>query len=312
MKFAAVDIGTNAVRLLLTRVFETEEKPLFKKESLVRIPIRLGEDVFSTGMISEEKEIDLTHTLVGFRNLIKAYGAIDYMACATSAVREATNGPEVVRKLRNKSGISLEIIDGRREAEIISFNQPFKFIEKDKSYLYVDVGGGSTELSLISNDKMIASRSFNIGGIRMLKNAVDKNNCKVLKTWLKQETKKYRPLIAIGSGGNINKLFRMARKKDGELVSYKKIKYLYEYLCTFTYQERIRSLHLRPDRADVIIPASEIYLSVMKWAGIKKMHVPQAGLPDGMVRILYNNYKNGTIPAEEKIDSDGSTDGNND
>lgn len=294
MKFAAIDIGTNAVRLLLTRVFETNDKPIFKKESLVRIPIRLGEDVFSTGAISEKKLEDLTHTMIGFRNLIDAYGAINYMACATSAMREADNGPNIVKTLHKKSGISLEIIDGRREAEIISFHQPFKFIDKNKSYLYIDVGGGSTELSLISNDETIASKSVNIGGIRMLQNVVDKTEWDDLKSWLRENTKSFQPLTAIGSGGNINKLFRMARKKDGEQISYKKIKYLYEYLCTFSLEERISSLHLRPDRADVIIPASEIYLAVMKWAGIKKMHVPQAGLPDGMVRILYFNYRKGT------------------
>lgn len=294
MKFAAIDIGTNAVRLLLTRVFEIDGKPLFKKESLVRIPIRLGEDVFATGVISEEKIDDLVHTMIGFRNLIKAYGALDYMACATSAVREADNGPDVVGILREKSGLTLEIIDGRREAEIISFHQPFKFIEKDKSYLFIDVGGGSTELSLIASDHTVASKSFKIGGIRMLQNVVNKEDWDSLKKWLKKETKSYQPLTAIGSGGNINKLFRMARKKDGELISYKKIKYLYDYLRTFTFQERISSLHLRPDRADVIVPASEIYLSVMKWAGIKRMYVPQAGLPDGMVRVLYCNYKDGS------------------
>ena len=200
----------------------------------------------------------------------------------------------MVNILREKSDIELEIIDGRREAEIIGFHQPFKFIEKNNYYLFIDVGGGGTELSLIANDETISSKSFKIGGIRILQNAVKRNDWDKLKKWLKNETKTPLPITAIGSGGNINKLFRMARKKDGELISYKKIKYLYEYLRTFTYQERINSLHLRPDRADVIIPASEIYLSVMKWAGIRQMYVPQAGLPDGMVRVLDCNYKDGS------------------
>lgn len=296
MKFAAIDIGTNAVRLLLSRVFENGEKPFFKKEALVRIPIRLGEDVFSTNIVSEKKIEDLTHAMVGFKHLIKAYNAIDFMACATSAMRDAENGPKVVAILKEKSGINLEIIDGRREAEIISFHQPFKFIDPSKSYLYVDVGGGSTELTLIDNDKQIASKSVNIGGIRILKNTVSKADWIELRQWLKSVTKDYHPLTAIGSGGNINKIFRMARKKEGEVISYKKIKHLYEYLCTFSINERIRTLNMRPDRADVITPAAEIYLSVMKWANIKSMHVPLAGLSDGMVRILYRNHENYNTP----------------
>ncbi len=298
MKFAAIDIGTNAVRLLLSRVFESGDKAIFKKEALVRIPIRLGEDVFTSGKISGEKITSLVHTVNGFKNLIVAYGAIEYMACATSAMREADNGTNVVDILKSNCGIDLEVIDGRREAEILSFHQPFTFLDNSKSYLYIDVGGGSTELGLISQGQAVASKSVNIGGIRILKKAVNEQEWDELKQWLNDHARKYKSLIAIGSGGNINKLFRMARKKEGETISLKKIKYLYEYLCTFSVEDRIRTLHLRPDRADVIIPATEIYLAVMKWAGIKKMHVPQAGLPDGMVRILYSKYKSGVLPVK--------------
>ncbi len=292
MKFAAIDIGTNAVRLLLSRVFENGEGALFKKESLVRIPLRLGEEVFTNSRISPEKTVALIKTISGFRYLIEAYQALDYWACATSAMRDAVNGQEVVEAIRNECGVELEIIDGRREAEIICSNHPLRFPDPNRAYLFIDVGGGSTELTLWADNRIIASRSVDIGGIRILKNLVTESQWLEMKDWIKSNTRKYRPLTAVGTGGNINKIFRLSGKGEEELLSYKKLKSIHEYLNGFTLEERIRTLQLRPDRADVIIPAAEIYLAVMKWARVKDMLVPLAGLPDGMVRILYQKYRN--------------------
>lgn len=291
MKFAAIDIGSNAVRLLLTRVIENGNQPIFKKESLIRIPIRLGEDSFTQRKISKEKQENLLKAMNGFRFLIDAYEAVDYIACATSAMREAENGNEIVKKIKKESGINLEIIDGGKEAYIINSNHIEKKLGKNNSYLYIDVGGGSTELTLFSNDNSITSRSFNIGTVRLLENLVAKKNWKEMKNWIKENTTKYQPLIGIGSGGNINKIFRLSRKKEGSPISYKKIKEIYEFLKTYSLEERIKVLGLRPDRADVIIPASEIYLSVMKWGKIKQMSVPEIGLSDGLIHILYEKYK---------------------
>lgn len=291
MKFAAIDIGSNAVRLLLSRVIENGNQPMFKKESLIRIPIRLGEDSFTQKKISKEKQDNLLKTMIGFKHLMEAYEAVDYIACATSAMREAENGEEIVEKIKKESSINLEIIDGKREADIINSNHIEKKLNQNRSYLYIDVGGGSTELTLFSNSQSITSKSFNIGTVRLIKKMVAKQNWQEMKNWIKENTVKYQPLIGIGSGGNINKIFRLSRKKEGNPISYKKIKEIYKFLKTYSFEERIKVLGLRPDRADVILPASEIYLSVMKWGKIKQMFVPQIGLSDGLIHILYEEYK---------------------
>ena len=293
MKFAAIDIGTNAVRLLLSRVYQNGEYPIVKKESLVRIPIRLGEDVFSDGKISDEKADNLVKTMIAYRYLIEAYGSLDYLACATSAMREAANGSEIVRAIKEESGIEVDIIDGRREGEILLSGRPLQYMKKSKPYMFIDVGGGSTEISFYSDNYRKETRSFDIGGIRILKNMVNEKDWKDMKAWVKKVSRIYEPLTAVGSGGNINKLFRLAGKKDGEFISYKKISGIYAYLRGFTVEERIKKLHLRPDRADVIIPASEIYLSAMKWAKCDKMMVPLVGLSDGLIHILYEKYQAG-------------------
>jgi exopolyphosphatase/guanosine-5'-triphosphate,3'-diphosphate pyrophosphatase len=229
--------------------------------------------------------------MVGFKHLIDAYEAVDYIACATSAMREAENGEEIVQQIKNQIGINLEIIDGKREADIINSNQIEKKLGKNNSYLYIDVGGGSTELTLFSNNKSIVSKSFNIGTVRLLENLVSKKNWQEMKNWIKEGTINYQPLFGIGSGGNINKIFRLSRKKEGKPISYKKINEIYEFLKNYSLGERIKVLGLRPDRADVILPASEIYLSVMKWGKIKQMFVPQIGLSDGLIHILYEQYR---------------------
>jgi len=296
VKFAAIDTGSNAVRLLLSRVIENGSQPLFKKESLIRIPIRLGEDSFIQKKISAEKTNNLIKTMIGFKNLIEAYEAVDYIACATSAMREAENGNEIVEKIKKESGINLEIINGKREAEIINSNHIEKKLDQDSSYLYIDVGGGSTELTLFSKNESVTSKSFDIGTVRLLENLVPKTSWKDMKNWIKETSVEFQPLFGIGSGGNINKIFRLSMKSEKKPLTYKNIKKISDYLRSFTLEQRVKVLNLRPDRADVILPAAQIYMSVMKWGKIKQMFVPQIGLADGLIHILYEKHKeNNTI-----------------
>ncbi|TDI84714.1 MAG: exopolyphosphatase [Caldithrix sp.] len=290
MKFAAIDIGSNAVRLLLSRVIENGKYPIFKKESLIRIPIRLGEDAFVRKRISAEKAEQLVNTMRGFKFLIEAYQAIDYMACATSAMREAENGEDVVKEIMRRSGIKLDIVAGQKEADIIYANHFEERLDKNKSYLYIDVGGGSTELTLFSHNQSITSHSFNIGTVRLLHGLVPDSRWKDMKQWVQVIAPEFKPVIGIGSGGNINKMFKLSRIKTGKPISYKRLRELDKYLNTFSLDERIKILGLRPDRADVIIPAADIFTSVMKWAKINRMYVPEIGLSDGMIRLLYERH----------------------
>lgn len=290
MKFAAIDIGSNAVRLLLSRVIENGKYPIFKKESLIRIPIRLGEDAFVRKRISAEKAEQLVNTMRGFKFLIEAYQAIDYMACATSAMREAENGEDVVKEIMRRSGIKLDIVAGQKEADIIYANHFEERLDQNKSYLYIDVGGGSTELTLFSHNQSITSHSFNIGTVRLLHGLVPDSRWKEMKQWVQVIAPEFKPVIGIGSGGNINKMFKLSRIKTGKPISYKRLRELDKYLNTFSLDERIKILGLRPDRADVIILAADIFTSVMKWAKINRMYVPEIGLSDGMIRLLYERH----------------------
>ncbi len=292
MKFASIDIGSNAVRLLLCSVIEDGNEVLFKKNELVRIPLRLGEDAFITKKISEDKIVHLVKTMHAFRFLIEVFGALDYRACATSAMREATNGIEIIERVKNEAGITIEIIHGKTEAEIIYSNHIAEHLDLNSSYLYIDVGGGSTELTLFSKGKIEFSQSFNIGTIRLLHDKVSKEHWSDFKETVRNITKNYRPLKAIGSGGNINKLYKTLRKKEGKSLQYDKIKEYSEYLSTFSLDERIVKLGLNPDRADVILPAAKIFLSVMKNAGIDEIIVPQIGLSDGIIHLLYEKHIN--------------------
>jgi exopolyphosphatase/guanosine-5'-triphosphate,3'-diphosphate pyrophosphatase len=295
MVFAAIDIGSNAMRLLFCRVYTVDGKPHFNKEELIRMPIRLGEDVFLHGKISPAKADRLVTALKGFSELIKAYGVDGTKAVATSAMRDASNGDEIIKRVKNETGLTVEIIDGKSEASLVFSNHIEEMLNPRHAYLYIDVGGGSTELTLYYDEKVIAARSFNIGTVRMLLDKVEKDEWDEMKAWLKKNTYGIHPLYGIGSGGNINKIFKMSGKKETKHLSYDKLKGIYEMLSSYTYQERIERLELKPDRADVIVPAARIFLSVMKNADIEKIFVPQIGLSDGLVHEMYEKTQKSKV-----------------
>jgi exopolyphosphatase/guanosine-5'-triphosphate,3'-diphosphate pyrophosphatase len=297
VKFAAIDIGSNAVRLLLARVIEESDEPLFKKEVLVRMPLRLGDDAFRTGVISEEKAQRLVETMVGFRHLISAYPALDFAAYGTSALREAKNARDVVTRVRKVAGISIEVIEGAREAEVIYANHIEHRLDPKKNYLYVDVGGGSTEVTLIARGRRVGGSSFPVGTVRMLQGRPNQRAMDSLKKWVKRHRDEHGPLVAIGSGGNINTIFKLARVKQGRPLSYAQIREIHRFLKSYSLEERIVTLGLRPDRADVVVYAGDVYLSVMKWGKIARIFVPEVGLSDGIVHLLYEKHHRRAIRA---------------
>lgn len=289
MIFAAVDIGSNAMRLLFCRAYDLGGKAHFSKEELIRLPIRLGEDVFLNGKISPRKADKLVTAMRGFHELIKVYEVDGYRAVATSAMRDASNSDEIIDRIKNETGLQVEIIDGKLEAQLVFSNHIEQMLNPKHAYLYIDVGGGSTELTLYYNQKVIAAKSFNIGTVRMLLDKVEKDEWENMKNWLKKNTSGVSPLHAIGSGGNINKIFKMT-KKQNENLSYQKLKAVHEMLNSYTLQERIDVLGLKPDRADVIVHASKIFTTIMKTADIEDVFVPQIGLSDGIVHDLYEKH----------------------
>jgi exopolyphosphatase/guanosine-5'-triphosphate,3'-diphosphate pyrophosphatase len=286
LRYAAIDIGSNAVRLLIADIIINEKEISFKKNTLVRVPLRLGDDAFLDKKISAKKADDLFKTMQAFRNLMDVYQVEDYMACATSAMREAANGPEMVKLIRTKANINLEIVQGQREANIIYSSHIEQHLERKKNYLYIDVGGGSTELSVFSDGDLVASRSFNLGGIRILDNQDQEETWTEMKDWVKEQNRNHKNLLGIGTGGNINRLYKMADEKEGVPLSFTKLRSLHSYLTSFSLKDRINVLGLNQDRADVIVPASEIYLTVMKWGGVKQIFVPRVGLVDGIIQLL--------------------------
>ncbi|MHC1705462.1 MAG: Ppx/GppA family phosphatase [Tenuifilaceae bacterium] len=290
LKFAAIDIGSNAVRLLFTNVIEDETKTSFRKSSLIRMPVRLGEDSFNTGIISEKRITQLSKTMLAFRYMMEVQDVVAYRACATSAMREAINGKEVVKRIKKESGIEIEIIEGKEEAEIIYSTQIVEMIDDFNPYLYVDVGGGSTEISLFAEKKRIATQSFDIGTLRILNNKVGKKDFKVMKDWVKSLPFNGQEVKLIGSGGNINKIFKISGKEDKLPLLYSELLEIQKFVSFYTIDERIKVLGMNPDRADVIIPASEIYLKIMKWSDAKQIIVPTIGVSDGIVRQLYKEY----------------------
>ena len=287
-KYAAIDIGSNAVRLLIASIIEQEGRPVkFKKTSLVRVPIRLGADVFLTGEISENNKKRMLDTMIAFKLLMKSHKVVTYKACATSAMREADNGVELSKLISKKAEIDIDIIGGEEEAAIIAATDLHSYIKEDKTYLYVDVGGGSTEFTVIHLGKTVASKSFKIGTVRLLNDIVKKETWLELESWIKTNTKGYDVLDLIGSGGNINKIFKISGKAMGKPLTYFYLTSYYNKLQTYSYEERISELELNPDRADVIIPATRIYLSAMKWSGAKDIYVPKIGLSDGIIKSVY-------------------------
>lgn len=287
-KFAAIDIGSNAVRLLISNIIEeSDDKVVFKKNSLVRVPIRLGADVFTEGFISDFNKERMVDTMTAFKLIMSAHGVERYKACATSAMREATNGPELVKIIKDKADLNIDIIDGEVEATIIAETDLHTFIDPNKSYLYVDVGGGSTEFSVIYDGKKVASESFKIGTVRLLNNMVSNGTWQAVESWIKANTRSYDKLELIGSGGNINKIFKISGKDVGKPLTYFYLISYYNQLQEYTYEERITKLNLNQDRADVIIPATRIYLSAMKWSGAKHIFVPKIGLSDGIIKSMY-------------------------
>lgn len=287
-KYAAIDIGSNAVRLLISNIIEQKGKPaLFKKSSLVRVPIRLGADVFLNQRISVENEIRLVDTMNAFRLLMQAHKVTNYKACATSAMREADNGYEVAKHIAKQCKIKIDIINGEEEAAIIAATDLNQHLDDNKTYLYVDVGGGSTEFSVIHQGKTVASRSFKIGTVRLLNDIVQKEAWFELEQWIKSNTNDYEKVDLIGSGGNINKIFKISGKAMGKPLTYFYLTSFYQMLQSYSYEERITELDLNQDRADVIIPATRIYLSAMKWSGAKDIYVPKIGLSDGIIKSVY-------------------------
>jgi exopolyphosphatase/guanosine-5'-triphosphate,3'-diphosphate pyrophosphatase len=291
LHFGAIDIGSNAVRLLIASVEKLERGTNPKKSILVRVPIRLGEDVFSTGKISRKRLERLVRLMSAYKSLLQVYDVADFRVCGTSAMREAENRDEAIRSIKRETGMQVEVIDGKEEARIIYESHIADLLSDKLRYIYVDVGGGSTEITLIENKKLCESRSFNIGTLRILARKVGEEEWQQLDDWLETIRKGKQPLEIIGSGGNINKLYRLTKLDEGEKLGVGKLKHLYNHLKKTSVEERITRLEMRPDRADVIIPAAEIFLRIAKVAKIKHLNVPTIGLADGIVHLLHQEYR---------------------
>ncbi len=291
LKFAAIDIGTNAMRLLIANVIEDGSETYFKKASLTRMPIRLGEDVFEYGEIRKMRKKNLLNIMKAFGLLMKANDVYRYRACATSAMREAMNGKKIIESIKKETGIQIELISGDEEAEIIRSTQIKDLLKTGKHWLFVDVGGGSTEITLFENRTVVKSHSFKIGTIRMLKNMVKDSELKKLDSWLEDIKQRNIDIKAIGSGGNINKIFKFSQKKDGKVLYYDELTDIYDSIKKYSYEERMKILGFNPDRADVIIPAAEIFINIMNKANIEQIYVPKIGLADGIIQLEYKKFK---------------------
>jgi exopolyphosphatase/guanosine-5'-triphosphate,3'-diphosphate pyrophosphatase len=288
---AAIDIGSNAARLISDAVKEKDGKTVFNKLNLVRVPLRLGFDVFENNIISYEKKTMFVETMKSFRHLMNAYNVQAVRACATSAMRDATNAKEIIALVKKEADILIEVIDGDMEANLIYENHVAENMDKDHSYMYIDVGGGSTEISFFSNGILIYKKSFNIGTIRILKNMVTNEHWEELKNAIKAVTKGHKTVMAIGSGGNINKVFSLSKRKEGRPLQLELLKEYYNDLEPMTLKQRIAKYNFRDDRADVIVPALLIYINVMRWAGAEEISVPKIGLADGLIQHLWEEVK---------------------
>ena len=293
--YAAIDVGTNAVRLLIKHIEEQERKTVFTKELLVRIPMRLGFDVFDTGYISEVKAKKMVRLMKAYSQMMKLYDVADYRACATSALRDAQNGKQLVKQIAEKTGIRIEIISGQEEATIIYNNHVEQMKDRSGNYMYVDVGGGSTEINLLSDGKLVCSRSYNIGTIRLLNNAVGSETWEKLVSDMKEIASKYPGTEIIGSGGNINKYYKLVdRSKEdtaNQRIQTEALKEVYEKLCGMTVEQRMQAYKLKPDRADVIVPAGKIFVTIADIIGARFIYVPVIGLSDGIIDSLYVKNK---------------------
>jgi exopolyphosphatase / guanosine-5'-triphosphate,3'-diphosphate pyrophosphatase len=294
LRYAAIDIGSNAVRLLLCNAVEEHGTIHFKKPELIRMPLRLGEDVFQSGRISAKRATRFIKTMVAFKNLIDVFEPVAYRACATSAMRDAINGQELIKQVKSECGLKIEIISGQTEAELIYSNHVEELLDKSKSYLYIDVGGGSTEITLFHKNQCLFSHSFDIGTIRWLKNQVSKEKWTEFKDKMKEIANNHHPLMAIGSGGNINKISKLLERKDKPLP-FSRLKELYDEMKVHSVEERMEIWGLNPDRADVIVPAAKIFLGIMKAAGIDEIIVPQIGLADGIIHQLHEEHRRSMV-----------------
>jgi exopolyphosphatase / guanosine-5'-triphosphate,3'-diphosphate pyrophosphatase len=291
-KFASIDVGSNAIRLLFTNVFETQDGPVFRKLSLVRVPIRLGEDAFIHGKIGPEKTEQLVKTMRSFKHLMNVHQVLDYRAYATSAMREASNNLEIIQEIKRFADINLEIIGGDQEADTISFEDLPEFMPHIEGAVFIDVGGGSTELTYLKNAKKVDSISLQIGTVRLLHNAVNPALWDEMKSWLQKNNLFHSQTPIIGTGGNINKLLKVLRKQPNDyFIHVADLATFKEELELVDYDDRISKFVLNPDRADVIIPASQIYLAAAEWLGSSHIYIPKVGLSDGIARELYRSYK---------------------
>ena len=289
MILGAIDIGSNAARLLITEVVDTNKNDIqFNKLNLIRVPLRLGFDVFEFGEITKPKQQMLVETMKAYAHLIKAYGVQHHIACATSAMRDAKNSNDLIRTVKLETGIEIKVITGDEEASMIYENHVAENLDKQHAYLYIDVGGGSTELTFFDVGVMKYKKSFNIGTIRLLKGLVNEAIWDEMKTYIKLYTKTKLPIIAIGSGGNINKVFSISKKKEGKPLQLDLLKDYHKEFSSFSIAERIKLYKFREDRADVIVPALQIYINAMRWADIQEIYVPKIGLADGLIQKLYS------------------------
>ncbi len=291
LKFAGIDIGSNAVRLLITNVIEEGKKNVMKKSSIIRMPVRLGDSVFTRGIIPEEKVQKLIYTLEAYQKIMQVQEVVQYQCCATSAMREAANGSEVVAQIKAATGMEIEIISGVNEAELIFSTEVTHALGENKTFLFVDVGGGSTECTLLSKRRVIDSESFKIGTLRLLHETIEPGEFNRLQEWLSELIENYPKLMVVGTGGNINRYFKLSQVKEGKPLSYYHLLEMYDNLVEMKWEDRIRTFGLNPDRADVIIPAGELFLNILKWTKRKQIYVPKVGLADGIVRNLYLQHK---------------------
>lgn len=291
MKIAAIDIGSNAARLQISSVLHDGGFTSFKKVEYVRFPLRLGHDVFNFGHITPESEARTVKLMECYRLLMELHEVKDYMACATSAMRESANGEEIVERIAQSTGIRIHVIDGTREAQLIN-NVVVQALE-DGQYLHIDVGGGSTELNLYFNRQKIASKSFKIGSVRLLEGKESKGAWQKMEKWIEDNIDTLEPIVAVGTGGNISKLFNLVSKTSENATSLAELQRMRNYIASFSQEERVHKLRLNADRADVIIPAADIYTSVMKWVGADKILVPDLGLKDGIIQLVYENIQKG-------------------